>query len=115
MQINYPNEHDYTRSVEFKHVTGQKNPQTVVSYEYSRSEGDPYYPVPAEEHKKLYDQYRLLAEQEQRERSVYFAGRLATYRYINMDQAMEEALHTFERIREDLAHGQPVDRDAGVQ
>ncbi|TSC80617.1 MAG: UDP-galactopyranose mutase [Candidatus Peregrinibacteria bacterium Gr01-1014_25] len=115
VQINYPNEHDYTRTVEIKHVTRQTCPRTVVSYEYPRAEGDPYYPVPAPAHRALYERYRAMADEETRTKRVYFAGRLATYRYINTDQAIEEALHTFERIREDAAHGDAVGRHARVQ
>lgn len=101
VQINYPNEHDYTRTVEIKHVTKQQHPHTVVSYEYPRAEGDPYYPVPAAANHALYAKYKEMADAEQRDKKVYFAGRLATYRYINTDQAIEEALATFERIRRD--------------
>jgi UDP-galactopyranose mutase len=102
VQINYPDEHDYTRSVEIKHVTRQQHEKTVVSYEYPRSEGDPYYPVPAEQHQRIYERYKALGERERRDRHVYFAGRLAQYTYINTDQAIEIALSTFEEIRRDL-------------
>ena len=98
-QINYPNDFAYTRTVEFKHVTGQSHPGTVVSYEYSRATGDPYYPVPAPANMALYRLYEGLALREEAERRVYFTGRLARYTYLNMDQAMESALDTFERIR----------------
>ena len=99
VQINYPNEHEYTRTVEIKHVTGQKHPRTVVSYEYPRAEGSPYYPVPAPENRSLYQKYEALAEEETRRANVFFCGRLATYRYMNTDEAIESALKTFERIR----------------
>ncbi len=115
VQINYPNDNAYTRSVEIKHVTGQRSPRTVISHEFPQAEGDPYYPVPARENDELYRRYRALAEEETRTNKVYFAGRLATYRYINMDQAFEDALHIFGRIREDCAVGEPMDRHAGVQ
>lgn len=100
VQINYPNDHGYTRSVEIKHVTQQKCDNTVISYEYPRAEGDPYYPIPAEENQVLYAKYKELADKEQAENNVYFCGRLATYRYINMDEVMEKALETFEEIKE---------------
>lgn len=98
VQINYPNDYDYTRSVEIKHATGQKHHHTVVSYEYPRAKGDPYYPIPSVENADLYGRYNSLAEREQAENNVYFAGRLARYRYLNMDEAMESALATFEQI-----------------
>ena len=98
VQINYPNDFDYTRSVEIKHATGQKHHDTVISYEYPRAQGDPYYPIPSAESAELYSRYNLLAEREQAESNVFFAGRLARYRYLNMDEAMESALATFEQI-----------------
>lgn len=98
VQINYPNDFDYTRSVEIKHVSGQVHHETVVSYEYPRSQGDPYYPIPSAESARLFSRYNSLAEQEQSEHSVFFAGRLAKYRYLNMDEAMEGAIGTFELI-----------------
>jgi len=98
VQINYPNDFDYTRSVEIKHVTGQKSDNTVVSYEVSKAEGDPYYPIPADANAALYQRYRLLAEQETKDNNVYFSGRLARYTYINTDEAIEMALATIEEI-----------------
>ncbi len=101
VQINYPNDFAFTRSVEIKHVTGQQHPKTVIAHEYPERTGDPCYPIPAPEHRALYERYAELSREETRSRGVYFAGRLATYRYINTDQAIEEALHIFEKIRED--------------
>lgn len=98
VQINYPNDFEYTRSVEIKHTTGQKHHDTVISYEYPRAQGDPYYPIPSTEGAELYARYNSLAEREQAENNVFFAGRLAKYRYLNMDEAMESALATFEQI-----------------
>ncbi len=99
VQINYPNEHAYTRSVEFKHVTKQSLPSTVVAYEYPKSDGDPYYPVPALENRNLYAKYLELADQEQKTKIVFFSGRLARYTYINTDEAIEMAFATFEELR----------------
>ncbi|MEI8279731.1 MAG: UDP-galactopyranose mutase [Bacteroidota bacterium] len=105
VQINHPtDEQDYTRSVEIKHVTGQQHPHTVVSYEYSRTEGDPYYPVPMEANAKLYEQYKVLAEEETRKNHVFFCGRLAEYKYYNVDEVIERAFHTFNTIRERYEH-----------
>jgi len=87
--INYPNEHDYTRVTEFKHLTGQKHPKTSVVYEYPCNGGDPYYPVPRPENASLYKKYEELGLAT---RGVHFTGRLATYKYYNMDQVVAQAL-----------------------
>lgn len=87
--VNYPNDHAYTRVTEFKHLTGQAHRHTSVVYEYPASEGDPYYPVPTPENGALYKRYAELAEATKR---VHFVGRLATYRYYNMDQVVAQAL-----------------------
>jgi UDP-galactopyranose mutase len=87
--INYPNEHDYIRVTEFKYITGQEHPGTSLVREYPQSRGDPYYPVPRPENQALYRRYRLLAA---REKDVTFVGRLAQYRYYNMDQVVGAGL-----------------------
>ncbi len=87
--VNYPNEHAYTRITEFKYLTGQTHRQTSVVYEYPATEGDPYYPVPTPENGTLYKKYAELAANYP---SVHFVGRLATYRYYNMDQVVAQAL-----------------------
>jgi UDP-galactopyranose mutase len=87
--INYPNEHDYTRVTEFKHLTGQVHAKTSVVYEYPCDGGDPYYPVPRPENASIYKQYEALGAQTHR---VHFVGRLATYKYYNMDQVVAQAL-----------------------
>lgn len=87
--INYPNEHAYTRVTEFKHLTGQSHRQTSIVYEYPASAGDPYYPVPTPENGALYKRYAELAASHSR---VHFVGRLATYKYYNMDQVVAQAL-----------------------
>jgi UDP-galactopyranose mutase len=99
VQINYPNEHAFTRAVEIKHATGQKHPRTVISYETPTSIGDPYYPVPALGNATLYKRYQELAEEETRRRRVYFCGRLAQYRYFNTDEVILEALRCFKAIQ----------------
>ena len=95
--INYPQTHDYTRITEYKHLTGQRHPKTSITYEYPTDEGDPYYPVPRPENSEKFKQYEKLANTTQ---DVWFAGRLATYRYYNMDQIVGQALATFKRIDE---------------
>jgi UDP-galactopyranose mutase len=102
VQINYPNEHDYTRSVEIKHVTKQVHPKTTLVYELPAASGEPYYPVPAKGNQSLYLQYKELAEQETRGKNVYFIGRLAEYAYLNMDEVIERALNAFEEIKMNL-------------
>jgi UDP-galactopyranose mutase len=93
--VNYPNEHLYTRVTEFKHLTGQEHLKSSLVYEYPMAEGDPYYPVPRPENAEIYKKYQALAE----ERSdVHFVGRLATYKYYNMDQVVAQALSVYARI-----------------
>ena len=92
--INYPNEHRYTRISDFKYLTGQKHPKTAIVYEYPKAEGDPYYPIPRPENTEIFKKYQLLAA----ETSTYFVGRLATYKYYNMDQVVAQALSTFKKI-----------------
>ena len=87
--VNYPNDHDYTRITEFKHLTGQKHQHTSVVYEYPSKEGDPYYPVPTPENAALYKKYAELGASQVK---THFVGRLATYRYYNMDQVVAQAL-----------------------
>ena len=94
--VNYPDpEVPYTRISEYKHLTGQQAPNTTITYEYPSAEGDPYYPIPREENQALYKRYEALADATS---NVTFVGRLATYRYYNMDQIVGQALATFRRM-----------------
>jgi len=95
--VNYPNDYGYTRISEFKHITGQRHPTTSVVYEYPCAEGDPYYPVPQPQNAQLYRRYEEDAEATP---GVSFVGRLATYRYYNMDQVVGQALATFKRLQQ---------------
>lgn len=96
--VNYPDEATpYTRISEYKHLTGQVSNRTTITYEYPSAEGDPYYPVPRPENQALYKRYEALALGTP---NVTFAGRLATYRYYNMDQVVGQSLATFRRIAE---------------
>lgn len=99
VQINYPNDFAFTRSVEIKHVTGQKHPHTVISFETPAPSGEPFYPILNSANQALYARYRHLAEQQTRLNHVYFCGRLAQYRYFNTDEVVREALRCFELIR----------------
>ena len=87
--INYPNDYAYTRVTEFKYLTGQEHTKTSIVYEYPQAEGDPYYPVPCPENAALYKRYKALADATA---GVTFVGRLATYKYYNMDQVVAQAL-----------------------
>jgi UDP-galactopyranose mutase len=96
--VNYPDpEVPYTRITEYKHLTGQAHPRTSITYEYPSAEGDPYYPIPRAENQNLFKRYEALADATP---GVTFVGRLATYRYYNMDQVVGQALATFRRIDE---------------
>lgn len=93
--INYPNDYAYTRVTEFKYLTGQEHSKTTLVYEYPRAVGDPYYPVPRPENAELYKKYKALADATT---SVSFVGRLATYKYYNMDQVVAQALTVFNKL-----------------
>jgi UDP-galactopyranose mutase len=94
--VNFPSEDvPYTRISEYKHLTGQEHRQTSITLEYPSAEGDPYYPVPRPENQALYKKYEALADATT---GVTFVGRLATYRYYNMDQIVGQALATFRRL-----------------
>jgi len=98
MQVNFPNDHDYTRVVEMKHATGQKLPVTTIVREFPQDYApglEPYYPIPAPDARALYAKYAARAAAE---RDVTFVGRLATYRYYNMDQCIAAALAEFEKL-----------------
>jgi UDP-galactopyranose mutase len=97
--VNYPDETavPFTRISEFKHLTGQRHDATTIVREFPRSTGDPYYPIPRPENAELYGRYRALAEAAV---GVHFVGRLATYKYYNMDQVVAQALATFRRIED---------------
>lgn len=94
--VNYPDPQvSYTRITEYKHLTGQSHPKTSITYEYPSAEGDPYYPIPRPENQALFKKYEALADSTP---GVTFVGRLATYRYYNMDQVVGQALATFRRL-----------------
>jgi len=94
--VNFPNDYAYTRVSEFKHITGQRHAFTSVVFEYPRADGDPYYPVPMAANAEIYKRYEAEAEACD---GVTFVGRLATYRYYNMDQVVGQALAAFKRLK----------------
>lgn len=103
--VNYPSpDVPYTRISEYKHLTGQEAPVTTITYEYPSAEGDPYYPIPRPENQLLYKRYEALADTTE---GVTFVGRLATYRYYNMDQIVGQALATFRRIDDQRKQRRP--------
>lgn len=103
--VNYPNDYSFTRITEFKHLTGQKHHKTTLVYEFPTNEGDPYYPVPKEANAALYSKYKKLADATEK---VYFVGRLATYKYYNMDQVVAQALNVFNKIlKKEQLHASP--------
>lgn len=94
--VNYPNDHAYTRITEYKHLTGQRHAHTSISYEYAQAEGEPYYPTPRPANAQLYARYKMRADVLP---NVHFVGRLATYKYYNMDQVVAQALATYARMQ----------------
>ena len=94
--VNYPGtEVDYTRIIEYKHFGNQKSEKTTIVKEYTVDDGEPYYPVPNEKNRRIYERYKEEAEQL---KDIYFVGRLANYQYFNMDQAFKNALDLFKSL-----------------
>jgi UDP-galactopyranose mutase len=97
--INYPSlDYEFTRIIEYKHLLNQKSPDTVIISETTNDKGDPYYPVLTNKNIDLYNKYKELAEQEEKN-NVYFVGRLANYKYFDMDKAIENSLKVFQQIK----------------
>lgn len=96
--VNYPNDHDYTRITEFKHLTGQIHAGTSIVREVPTAEGEPYYPIPNPANQALYERYEALADAAGAAGEVHFIGRLAQYRYYNMDQVVASALALTRRL-----------------
>jgi len=98
-QINYPENYDYTRITEYKHFLNTKSRKTTVAYEYPQEYepggNDPYYPIPNDANNNIYMKYN---EEAEKLSDVLFIGRLAEYKYYNMDQIIARALKTFEEL-----------------
>ena len=94
--VNYPNTEKFTRIVEYKHFLNQKSNDTIIVTEKTKDRGEPYYPVPNKKNLELYEKYKQLAIDEEKN-NVYFLGRLANYKYFNMDAAIENALDFFNK------------------
>lgn len=103
--IHYPQEHAFTRSTEFKHITGQRHAGTSILREFPQADGDPFYPIPRPENAAIYRRYAALAGAET---SVTFLGRLAQYRYLNMDQVVAAALQVSDAIARRLGARGPA-------
>lgn len=92
--INYPENYDYTRSVEYKYYLDEKSDKTIVSYEYpcpyEEGKNEPFYPVPTDKNQTIYNQY---LERSKKLKNIWFIGRLGDYKYYNMDQCIERALN----------------------
>lgn len=98
--VNYPNDYDFTRITEFKKLTGQKHEKTTILKEFPKGEGEPYYPFPTKEYKEQFAKY---AEKMKQETKVYFIGRLAEYRYYDMDAVVRSALNLFDTLKKKQA------------
>lgn len=95
-QINYPASwQPFTRTIEWRHITGQECDYTTITTEFPSGEGEPYYPIPAPANRELYERYRDLADQQE---NVIFIGRLATYQYMDMHQVVGQAMAAFRRL-----------------
>lgn len=94
--VNYPNDYDFTRITEYKKLTWQDHKKTTIGKEFPSAEGEPYYPFPTKEYK---DQFALYEEEMKKESKVIFLGRLAEYRYYNMDAVVRRALDAFAALR----------------
>jgi UDP-galactopyranose mutase len=96
--VNYPSKDvSFTRIVEYKHFLNQKSDHTIIVSEYTNDIGEPYYPVPNKKNLDLYEKYKSLAENEE-QNNVFFVGRLANYKYFNMDQAIFNSLEFFNNV-----------------
>ena len=97
-QVNFPNEYTFTRKTEFKHITHQTSEGTTVATEFPiehvDGQSEPYYPIPVDDSRKLYNMY--IPEVKKLKGKVFFVGRLAEYKYFNMDQIVGRALSVFE-------------------
>ena len=95
--VNYPErKYSFTRIVEYKHFLNQKSDHTIITKEITTDKGEPYYPVNTPRNFNLYEKYKKLAKKEEK-KNIFFLGRLANYKYINMDEAILNALNFFNK------------------
>ncbi|MBO4738543.1 MAG: UDP-galactopyranose mutase [Bacteroidales bacterium] len=95
--VNYPNDYDYTRITEFKQLTGEKSSKTTICYEYPSAEGLPFYTMPNEENERLRVRYMQDVKDLENQGTHLFIGRLAEYKYYNMDLAIDSAINRVEQ------------------
>jgi UDP-galactopyranose mutase len=108
--VNYPGaDVPFTRIVEYKHILNQKSKDTIIVSEITNDTGEPYYPVPNKKNQELYEKYKALAKEEEA-KNVFFVGRLANYKYFNMDEAILNSLQFFETVLKPKAL--TIDKDA---
>jgi len=106
--VNYPGlDTEFTRIIEYKHFGNQKAEKTTIVREYTVDEGDPYYPVPNKRNQEIYDRYKKETE---KLTNVYFVGRLANYKYFNMDEAFKNALELFDSLQQN----EPALEEVGI-
>ena len=98
VQYNFPNDYNFTRKVEIKHVTKQKTSYTVISKEYPNSKGDPYYPIINDQNLNKFNKYKKLIDEAENQ-NIFFEGRLAQYKYFNTDEVIERALNLFNILK----------------
>jgi UDP-galactopyranose mutase len=95
--VNYPNDYDFTRITEFKHIHPVKSNKTTILKEYPKAYRPnvdiPYYPVFTKENQELYNKYK---EEADKFENLVLVGRLAEYRYYDMDDVVKRALEVFE-------------------
>jgi UDP-galactopyranose mutase len=96
--VNYPNDHEWTRITEFKHFTGESLPHTTVCFEYPKAHGKPYYVVVNKANMKKRSKYMAEVAKLEKKEKCYFIGRLAEYRYYNMDQVVATAMEKVKQI-----------------
>lgn len=100
--VNYPSKDiPYTRIVEYKHFLNQQSKDTIIVSETTNDIGEPYYPVPNKKNLELYAKYKELAKKEE-DSNIFFVGRLANYKYFNMDEAISNSLHFFTNVIENM-------------
>ena len=99
--VNYTTSHKYTRITEFSKFTCEPQDSTVIVKEYSKTfkkgKNIPYYPIPIA---KNIAHYELYKEHAKKYKNLYLLGRLANYKYINMDIAVKNAMELFDNINE---------------
>jgi hypothetical protein len=110
--VNYPNDQLYTRVTEFKYLTGQEHAKTSIVFEFPKAQGDAYYPVPRKEKRRVVREVQSAGGSDA---EGHFVGRLATYKYYNMDQIVAQALTTYGKIAgmkrvEAVAHAMATER-----